>query len=117
LISVQNVAAAKRKVVADFLNSYLSAVWHRSNRIEKGFLRTLAQGKPTDNSSRAQIRRLLDWKIVSEEEGKYSFSGDLLKEWTLMAMGEIKFWEATFISRPPISGNNNTHIMTHFLER
>ncbi|MGB0383908.1 MAG: ATP-binding protein [Ardenticatenaceae bacterium] len=89
LISTQDVAAAKRKVVADFFNSYLSAVWQRSNQIEKRYLRALAQGKPTDNSSRAQIRRLLDWQIVTENERNYSFSSDLLKEWTLIAMGEV----------------------------
>jgi serine/threonine protein kinase/energy-coupling factor transporter ATP-binding protein EcfA2 len=84
VIGDTDVSIVENKVVADLFEGFRSSYWYRANQTEKQFLRALAHAKPTGAVTRAQVKRLLDWQIINEDQGSYSFSGGLFKEWTRM---------------------------------
>jgi len=86
LINETDAAAAEKKITDDLFNSYLSGFWDRTTEVERVFLTALAHGKPRPTMTRAQIKRLLDWQLIVDTEGKYDFASGLIKNWTLLAL-------------------------------
>jgi len=84
-ITLEDTCLAENKIVEDFFTGYLSGFWNKFNKLEKDFVVALAKGKPNTKISNKDIKRLLDWQILTEESPKnYDFSSGLIKQWTLM---------------------------------
>jgi branched-chain amino acid transport system substrate-binding protein len=87
LLSDRDVEVAEERRVNDQFGAYLSYFWNRTNKMEKRFLSALARGGDTSEFSHAQIKRLLDWRIIIQLDGRYAFAGGLVEKWTQMASG------------------------------
>jgi WD40 repeat protein len=88
LIGDQDVQVAEYRRVDDQFGAYLSYFWNRTNNTEKRFLSNLARDDDTSEFSHAQIKRLLEWGIIVQSEGRYAFAGGLVERWTRMASGK-----------------------------
>lgn len=84
-INNEDVSIAETKITEDLFNSYRSGFWDRTNKEEKLFLSALARNVSVNNFTRAQMKRLIDWQLITEIDGQYDFSSQLVKKWTVMA--------------------------------
>jgi Cdc6-like AAA superfamily ATPase len=85
IIGEPDVALAEKKITDDLYSAYLSSFWKRADRAERAYLAQLAHDRPLENTPKLHFQRLLDWQIITEVQGKYVFTAELLKKWTLMA--------------------------------
>ncbi|MHC5914813.1 MAG: pentapeptide repeat-containing protein [Nostoc sp.] len=87
-ITEDYVAQAEDKILADFFDSYHSVFWNRATKVEKRFLSNLVKGKSVDKFTVAQIKRLLDWQIITEFKDSYCFTAELIQKWTAVALNK-----------------------------
>jgi len=88
VIDSQAIAVAEEKIRTDFSHAYLIGFWRRATSRERKILAALAQGKPLNNLSNVQIKRLLDWQLLVKEHSTYHLSAELFRQWTMMAVGK-----------------------------
>lgn len=87
-ISIEDVLEGEQKVISSLYKAFLSTFWNRANRREKKILKNLANDVPLPTPLQSQIKRLLDWQIVTEDNGQYIMLCEIFKIWILRALRE-----------------------------
>jgi uncharacterized protein YjbI with pentapeptide repeats len=89
IVEIEDVLVAEEKVVQDLYMGYLTGSWQRLSLEEKTFLEKIVNQQSIIVENEGKIKRLLDWQIIDRDKtGAYSFSGGLIRRWTLIAIDE-----------------------------
>ncbi|MDK2460677.1 pentapeptide repeat-containing protein [Aphanizomenon sp. PH219] len=86
-IEISDIELAQKKVVNDLFDSYFLGFWDRSDTMQREFLKRLAQGKSIESIKieNSQIKELISWNLIRQEQNSYVFCSELNKLWVLMA--------------------------------
>lgn len=85
-IGIQHVFDAETKITSDLFDAFLSGVWKRINQQEKHILSILTvKNEPMTHFTQPQVKRLLNWQIITESRSEYTFASELIRMWTTMA--------------------------------
>lgn len=87
IIDRKALAKAERKITQELYSKYyLPSFWKRVTAHQRAILATLATGRPLPGVKMQQIKGLLDWQLLIKQEGTYTFSAELFRIWTRMAL-------------------------------
>jgi hypothetical protein len=86
-IEINHIKLAQEKVVNDLFNSYFSGFWDRADTMQRQFLKKIAQKKSIElmKIETSQIKELISWNLIREEQNYYVFCSELNKLWVLKA--------------------------------